>query len=268
MKKAVSLLSFLSVLGVLLFAFACGKTDLVNTVTENKTPENKTNATTNTSPNTASNNSAGNSTSTETTTVAKDISGKYTVEGRNEGGAGNYKGDLTVQKRGDVYQFSWNTAGKLYDGVGVQTGNAVAVAFTEGKNGEGCGVVLYKINSDGALDGKAGYWGENKMETETAKRTSGSDLVGEYDVKGKNPAGNEYTAKLSVKQQGSGYAFSWTGSNELEGFGIKQGNFVAVGIGGKQCGFVSYEVKSDGTLDGKWGGYGSTSVGTETAKKK
>ena len=49
---------------------------------------------------------------------------------------------------------------------------------------------------------------------------------------------------------------------------IKQGNFVAVGLGDKKCGFVSYEVAVDGTMNGKWGGYGSTDVGTETAKKR
>ena len=43
---------------------------------------------------------------------------------------------------------------------------------------------------------------------------------------------------------------------------------IAVGIGGARCGFVSYEVKSDGTLDGVWGGYGSEKTGTEKATKQ
>ena len=32
--------------------------------------------------------------------------------------------------------------------------------------------------------------------------------------------------------------------------------------------FVSYELKPGGTLEGKWGGSGTTSVGAEVAKKK
>jgi len=199
---------------------------------------------------------------------SQDISGTYDITGMNENGAGAYKGNLTVTHRGEVYQFSWDTAGKKYDGVGVQTGDGVGVAFAEGENGKGCGVVLYKIGADGTLDGKAGYWGNNSSETESASRTKGTDLEGDYDISGTNTAGQNYEGTLAVKKAGAGYTFSWNAGSPLEGFGIRQGNTVAVGIGGSKCGFVSYERKPDGTLEGKWGGYGSKSVGTETAKKK
>ena len=207
-------------------------------------------------------------TNTTSSTATDDISGAYTVNGTNEGGGGAYNGNMTVSKRGDVYQFSWDTAGKKFDGVGVRTGNSVAVAFAEGDTGEGCGVVLYKIGADGSLDGKAGYWGNNASEVETAKRTKGTDLEGTYDVKGKNTAGQEYVGTLAVAKAGAGYTFSWSAGSTFEGFGVKHGEMAAVGFGGNKCGFVSYERKPDGTLDGKWGGYGSKSVGTETAKKK
>ncbi len=200
--------------------------------------------------------------------TSSDISGSYDITGMNENGAGAYKGTLAVTNRGDVYQFSWDTAGKKYDGVGVRTDNAVASAFASGDSGEGCGVVLYKIGADGSLDGKAGYWGNNSSETETAKRTKVSDLEGEYDVSGTNTGGQPYKGTLAVKKSGAGYTFSWKAGAPFEGFGIRQGETVAVGIGGNKCGFVSYEIRSDGTLEGKWGGYGSKSVGTETAKKK
>jgi len=206
--------------------------------------------------------------STPASTSTSDIVGTYDISGTNENGAGAYKGTLEVKSRGDVYQFSWNTAGKTYDGVGVRTGNNLGVAFAEGENGEGCGVVLYKIGADGTLDGKAGYWGNNSSESETATRNSGTGLEGDYSIKGKNTQGKPYEGTLGVKKSGAGYAFTWQAPSTLSGFGIQQGQSVAVGIGGNKCGFVSYEVKSDGTLDGKWGGYGSTSVGTEVAKKK
>lgn len=48
----------------------------------------------------------------------------------------------------------------------------------------------------------------------------------------------------------------------------RAGNLVAVGLGGKQCAFVGYDVKPDGTLDGKWGGRTSKTLGTEVATKK
>jgi hypothetical protein len=122
--------------------------------------------------------------------------------------------------------------------------------------------VLYQINSDGSLDGKAGYWGTNTRETEKATRPGGSDL------EGKNPQGEIYKAKLTVKKEGTGYRFVWSGVTPLRGFGIKTGDSVSVGFSGAQCGFVAYEIKSDGTLDGKWGGSDSTEFGTETAAKK
>jgi hypothetical protein len=224
--------------------------------------------------------STGNTSSTTTTTTAAnttsssgaastaDIAGTYDITGTNEGGGGAYSGTLIVANRGDVHQFKWDTAGKKYDGVGVRTGSGVGVAFAEGDDGRGCGVVLYRIGADGSLDGKAGYWGVNTSETETATRTKGTDLEGDYSVKGRNTDGKDYSGTLVVKKSGAGYEFVWNTGSPLSGFGIRQGDSVAVGIGGQKCGFVSYEVKGDGTLDGKWGGYGSTSVGTEVAKKR
>lgn len=185
-------------------------------------------------------------------------------------GGGKYKAELTVTPHDDVYQFSWVSGKNSYDGVGVLTDNRVAVAYTDGDSGKGCGVVLYKINSDGSLDGKKGYWGVNTMETETAVRTKGSgdSLDGVYAINGKNPQGENYRGTLTVNESGEGYTFDWEAGNNFSGFGIRAGSFVAVGFGGKQCAFVGYDVQPDGTLDGKWGSQGSTKFGTETAKPK
>lgn len=196
------------------------------------------------------------------------IAGDYDAAGTNPDGKGTYKADLTVTPRDDVYQFSWKSGSTNYDGVGVSTDNAVAVSYTTGTNGRGCGVVLYKINSDGSLDGKAGYWGVNKSESEKAKRTSGSDLEGSYNIAGTNTEGKAYKGTLVVTKAGQGYKFAWNAGNLFDGFGIRAGDLVAVGFGGKQCAFVAYDIKPEGTLDGKWGAETSTTLGTEVAKKK
>lgn len=193
-----------------------------------------------------------------------DISGNYTVTGTNEDGS-PYKGALEVIKHGDVYQFRWN-AGRQYDGIGIPNAGVVAVAFTEGSDGKGCGVVNYQLLADGRLDGRWGYWGVNESGSETAARQSGSGFTGDYDVIGKNPSGTSYKATLSISQRGGGYEFAW--SNNSSGFGIKRGSNVSVGIGGQRCAFVAYEVKPNGVLDGVWGGYGSDKTGTEKAVKK
>ena len=211
-----------------------------------------------------SSNSGSSSTSTAAPAAAPDIAGTYNITGSNPTGA-PYKGTLEVIARGDVYQFRWN-AGTQYDGVGVQNGKVVAVAFANGSDGKGCGVVDYDVKGDGTLDGKWGYWGTNESGTETASRTSGSGLEGEYDASGKNPDGREYKVKLTVEPLGKLYHFVW--SNNTDGTGIKRGDNVAVGIGGSRCGFVTYEVQSDGSLDGMWGGGGSDQTGTEKATKQ
>ena len=207
---------------------------------------------------------ANTSSPQQAATPFADIAGNYSVVGTNEDGS-PYKGALEVIKRGDVYQFRWN-AGKQYDGVGVPNGNVVAVAFTEGSNGEGCGVVSYQILADGTLEGPWGYWGKNERGTERAERTSGSGVAGNYSLTGKNPNGSSYKGTMSVTPKAGGYAFAW--SNNSSGFGVKQGNTVSVGIGGSRCAFVAYEIKPDGMLDGVWGGYGSDRTGTEKATKK
>jgi hypothetical protein len=209
-------------------------------------------------------NSNSSSAASPATTPSADIAGAYSVVGTNEDGS-PYKGALDVIKRGDVYQFRWN-AGKPYDGVGVQNGNVVAVAFTGGADGKGCGVVSYQILSDGTLDGLWGYWGVNERGSEKAERTGGSGIAGDYNLNGKNPNGSAYKGTLSITPKGGGYAFAW--SNNSSGFGVKQGNSLSVGIGGSRCAFVAYEIKPDGMLEGVWGGYGSDRTGTEKATKK
>lgn len=207
-------------------------------------------------------------TDSQTDQTNNDIAGQYSAVGTNPDGAGEYKADLLITKRDDVYQFSWASGPSTYDGVGVTIGSSAAVSFTNGTDGKGCGVVLYNINADGSLDGKSGYWGVNTIETEKATRKSGTDLDGEYDITGKDPEGKEYKGTLSVTKQGLGFNFKWGGESNLEGFGIRGGDYVAVGFGGKQCSFVAYDIESDGTLDGRWGSSGSKSFGTEVAKPK
>jgi hypothetical protein len=235
------------------FAAACG----MNRKSETKPAEPGGSSTT------SSAGSANTSTGPPSMSTAN-IAGKYNITGTNPDGA-PYKGTLDVLPHGDVYQFRWN-AGSQYDGVGVINGEVVAVSYTTGENGQGCGVIDYVIQGDGTLDGKWGYWGVNQIGTERATRTSGSGLEGEYDATGKNPNGKEYRVRLSVESAGELYKFLWT--NNTEGVGIKTGNGISVGIGGDRCGFVAYQIKSDGTLDGVWGGSGSDRTGTEKAVKQ
>lgn len=231
-----------------------------------KSSSNSTSGDANQSTSSSSNSSTAANPTAESDAPATqaNIGGKYNIVGTNPNGAA-YRGTVQIIPQGDVYQFRWS-AGYQYDGVGVVHGDVVAVAFASGANGKGCGVVDYKIRDDGSLVGRWGYWGTNEAGTENATRISGSDLVGEYDATGKNPNGATYKVKLTVEPAGNIFRFVW--SNNTDGVGIRRGDDVAVGVGGSRCGFVVYEIKPDGTLDGIWGGYGSDHTGTETATKR
>ena len=200
--------------------------------------------------------------------ASTNIDGDYIVNGTNPSGT-KYSGNLNITKRDEVYQFSWTSGGREYDGVGVRIDDIVAVAFAEGADGKGCGVVLYSIGADGSLDGRSGYWGEGKSETERAIRTSGHDLPGAYDVQGTNTRGEAYNGKLAINSRGRGYSFQWDiAGQSYSGFGVRMDDKAAAGFGGPQCGFVSYAIMRDGRLSGNWGGQGSTAMGTEVAAKR
>jgi len=245
---------------LIVFALGCKMSSSSSSSTSSPNTNDKSDS----SKSSSSNSSSSTSSSAPAPAPAPDVAGHYNIVGTNPNGAA-YKGTLEVITRGDVYQFRWN-AGTQYDGVGVQNGKIVAVAFANGADGKGCGVVDYDIATDGSLNGKWGYWGTNEAGTESATRTSGTGLTGEYDATGKNPSGTQYKAKLTVESAGNLYHFVW--SNNTDGVGIKRGDNVAVGIGGTRCGFVMYEVQPDGTLDGMWGGGGSDKTGTERATKQ
>jgi len=191
------------------------------------------------------------------------VEGQSKVIGTNPNGD-RYSGTLEIIPHGGVYQFRWN-APTQYDGIGVKNGKFVAVAFANGGNGSGCGVINYNILNNGTLDGIWGNWGTDGSGTEIAKRVEGRGIEGQYAATGTNPNGNPYQVNISVVAAGGGYRFAW--SNNTEGFGIRRGSNLAVGYGGERCGFVAYEVMPDGSLNGVWGGYGSQQTGTEKATR-
>jgi hypothetical protein len=193
-----------------------------------------------------------------------DISGVYDVTGTSERGP-NYDGALQVISHGEVYEFKWDV-GDEYQGVGVINGNTVAVAWTAGNDGTGCGVVSYRMWPNGKLSGPWAMWGNGAAGWEEATRVKGTGLAGQYKVSGENPDESPYDTTLSITADGRGFEFKW--GNDWSGYGIKQGNTISVGFGGEQCSWVAYEIKPGGVLDGIWGSYGSTNVGTERAAKR
>ncbi|HQZ96833.1 MAG TPA: hypothetical protein PLP21_10990 [Pyrinomonadaceae bacterium] len=198
----------------------------------------------------------------------REISGVFNVEGSAENGNNPYTGVLTIQPQGDAYGFRWTTTKGTRVGTGVQIGNATAASFAATGGGQGCGVVLYKIASDGSLTGRIGLWGEGKYATETAIRVEGRSFVGKYSVKGTSPDGKPYQGTLAIVKDGSGYDLTWSLPEPRLAFGIWKGSVAAASFGGRQCSFALYDVQSNGNLDGNWGGQAAVTFGTETAKSR
>jgi hypothetical protein len=172
------------------------------------------------------------------------LAGDYSVKGTNPGGGSNYDGALRITKRGSVLQFSWKSGANAFDGVGVQVESSVGVAFANGKDGKGCSVVHYRLESNGSLQGRWGAWDVDSSGTEKAVRSGvGAGLSGQYDVSGSRLDGKAYKGTLNVGSEGAGFLFNWNTGDLWEGFGVQTGNSISVGIGGAGCGFVSYQVR-------------------------
>lgn len=95
--------------------------------------------------------------------TTRGLVGDYVVSGNNPDGK-PYKGALIVTRTDDILRFSWRT-GTNFEGYGVDKDGHVAVTWGPGA----CGVVLYRIDKGGSLDGIWRYPGTG-IGTETATR--------------------------------------------------------------------------------------------------
>jgi hypothetical protein len=99
---------------------------------------------------------------------ADNIEGIYDCEGKNPGGAGAYKGTLSIIKNEDTYNVTWTIAGSTYLGVGILDGNTFSVGYTDsGKTWYG--VVVYKVDGP-KLVGTWAMAGNGKTGTETLNK--------------------------------------------------------------------------------------------------
>ncbi len=198
----------------------------------------------------------------------REISGVFNVTGADVNGNDPYNGVLNIAPQGEVDSFRWTTTHGAHNGVGVQLGDATAASYANPGGGQRCGVALYKIASDGSLDGRIAMWGEYKFGTEKAVRVEGTGFVGKYNISGTANDGKPYTGTLKITKDGGGYDFEWQTGKGQVGFGTWKGSIAAASFGGHQCSFALYDIKGNGNMDGYWGGQKSVTFGTESAKRQ
>lgn len=262
LKKIKNLISGLVVIILtILFGFGCSRFG-TNTNSGNAAV-NKTISTNSTVNNSNSTNSPS-SLDSKPTLNGGDLAGEYSVSGTYPNGKG-YANDLTVIKRGDAYEFKWTSSGKTISGVGVQGGDLVAVGLDGGTDAKGCGAVVFKINGN-KLEGKYGIWGSTSLHTQTATLVSQTKTSGVFDLQLTDTSGT-YKFNLTI-EPGEIYQLNYRSGNRwMGGTGYRQGEYLAAGIGQKQCSYTVYTV-SNGNLKGIWGKIGEAQHGTETATRK
>lgn len=81
-----------------------------------------------------------------TSAPAPDPRGQYRTEGMNPNGK-PYAGTVTVTRRGEQYQFAWQTGSTSYSGAGRRQGNLMIVDWGSTMP------MLYALNPDGTLSG-------------------------------------------------------------------------------------------------------------------
>ena len=100
-------------------------------------------------------------------------------------------------------------------------------------------------------------------------------LTGEYDGVGTDVAGRAYRTQVRIQPDGDAYRVWWTAPDgkELVGVGLRTGRQLAVSWTGRAdagkvfVGLTVYQVKPDGTLDGRWTMFGAKGiVRTETLR--
>jgi hypothetical protein len=82
-------------------------------------------------------------------------------------------------------------------------------------------------------------------------------LSGSYIASGRDSDGSDYNCKAAISKDEDFHIVKWSMSAaEYESKGILSGNILMVSGGFN----VTYEVKSDGTLVGRWGTSGSETL--------
>lgn len=90
-------------------------------------------------------------------------------------------------------------------------------------------------------------------DPETAK------ITGTYTARGEDINGQKYTATVEIEEEGEAYRVTWhyRDGAEFVGVGVRTGKQLSVSWAGQlgskvMVGVMVYEVKKNGSMDGKW----------------
>lgn len=98
------------------------------------------------------------------TPAAAQRSGLYDLSGTNPDGSA-YSGEVAMQQVGIVsWRIIWGVAGERIEGIGMSSGNVLAVMYQLGQR---TGMGIFNINADGSMAGQWTVLGSSGIGTET-----------------------------------------------------------------------------------------------------
>jgi hypothetical protein len=174
-----------------------------------------------------------------------------------------YGGTVQITKKGERYAVKWQSTASTASGIGLPSGNKLCVGWS----GNDFGVVLYKIGQDGTLKGRWTSSAASQHDSDGLEHATGGSpgkVEGVYVVKGTNPGGDSYQAKLKVAKTGQTYRLEWeVAGTSLNGVGIKVDDGLFAVWGEKEpFGVVSYSFE-EGRAKGIWTLSDATQTATE-----
>jgi hypothetical protein len=210
----------------------------------------------------------GGSTPVSVSGTGGGLSGEYAILSSSQPGGGKpYTGQVGISKTAEAYTLQWAIPGMApYGGVGIEVDNVLGVGW--GMQGQAYGVVVYRVQGGNLRGTWASSSTSGRVGVEDLQGPAG--LNGDYRiVRSQTPGGGTYTGTVHIAPTGNTYALQWTLPRETYGgLGVRRGNLLVVGWGGRQgAGVVAYS-KAGRKLDGVWAAPGGTQLGTEVLEHK
>lgn len=204
-------------------------------------------------------------------------SSRNNIEGRwkiSEGKAPNgdkYTGTTEIEaissSDANLYSVSWNTSEGEFSGLAFLEDDRLFVGWAP--QGKTYGVAVYRINSDGTLDGKWTYsGGRGQIGEETATGGRSGKLEGNYEVAGRD-SGGEYNGSLRIRREDDIYELTWTvDRTTYRGVGLRSGDWLAVGWGPQdEFGVSDYRIR-DSEANGRWAIPGESDLGVDNLTRQ
>ncbi len=186
----------------------------------------------------------------------------------SEGKAPNgerYTGSADIQatlREANLYSVSWNTSAGEFSGLAFLEDGHLFVGWAP--QGKTYGVAVYRINSDGTLDGKWTYsGGRGQVGEETATGGKAGKVEGNYEIAGRD-SGGEYNGSLRIRRSDDTYELTWTvDRTTYRGVGLRSGDWLAVGWGPlDDFGVSDYRIRGN-EANGRWAIPGESDLGVD-----